>query len=424
MLTRSMVVMLLSLATACATADEITLEPEHPTESGQDPVDVEGVDGVTEEAPDENGDTLFVTDKIHDIALSLPEASMDALRIDPRSYVPATWTHEGETLQVGVRLKGNTSFTWFDEKPALIVDFDFAVPDQRYRGVPSVYLQNMTWDPSMVHEHLAYWFFRQAQVPASRSAYTRLNIDGTSYGLYLLLEKQNSLFRKQWWDDRSGSVYEAGSFNHPCDLSDGSDSDPCTCYEIDRVGEDSFTDLQDLCLAARGLDADWQAAVAERVDWDVFLRAQASEMVVGHYDNYGWNINNYRLYHEPTLGKFYWTPWSTDLAFGWYPWMNGAQCGTYANTPDEYNGGHLIKRCWRDADCASELRDAISVQVDLLESVAMVTELDRVAELIRADQSVDPRSRYTDTEALAELSCVRDYVAGRPAALRDWLARQ
>ena len=413
---------------ACVGTVQDTGTVAAPGETGTDTVTetdtVEDVPGVTEEPVDDNADTIFRDDVIHDIALSIPEASMDALRLDPRSYVAATWTHEGETVAVGVRLKGNTSYTWFDEKPALIVDFDFSVPDQRYRGLPSITLQNMTWDPSMVHEHLAYWVFRAAQVPSARSAYTQLTIDGQAYGLYLLLEKQNSLFRKQWWEDRSGSVYEAGSFNHPCDLNDGSSDDPCTCYELDRVGEDDFTDLQDLCTAARTTGADWVAQVSEHVNWDVFLRAQATEMVVSHYDNYGWNINNYRLYHEPTEGLFYWTPWSTDLAWGWYPWVSSPHCGYYAGYPDQYQGGLLIKRCWGDADCRAELLGVIGEQVDLFESLDVGAELERVLGLIQDDVLSDPRTRYPNTDALAEQECVRQMIAGRAATLRDWLDRQ
>ena len=267
-----------SLEDTATTATSATTGTTGPATEDTDTAEgVEVVPGVEEDPVDENGDTVFRNDQVHDIALSIPEDSMDELRLDPRSYVPAFWTHEGETLEVGVRLKGNTSYTWFNEKPSLIVDFDFAVADQRYRGIPSLYLQNMTWDPSMVHEHLTYWFMRSLGVPASRTAYTRLTIDGEPYGLYLVLEKQNSLFRKQWWEDRTGSIYEAGSFNHPCDLSYGGDDDPCTCFEIDRVGEDSFEDLQDLCLASRSLESDWQEQVSQHVDWDVFLQAQAAD---------------------------------------------------------------------------------------------------------------------------------------------------
>ncbi len=419
--------MLILWLQACGGAVDIdpTTRPSgtEPTVPVTDTDSTEPVGGVETDPVDDNADTLFVTDRVHQLTLDIPAESLTALSQDPRSYAAATWTHDGETLDIGVRLKGNTSYTWFDEKPALIVDFDFAVEDQRYRGLPSVYLQNMLWDPSMVHEHLAYWFYRQVGVPASRSAYTLLTINDTDYGLYLLLEKQNSLFRKQWWEDRSGSVYEAGSFNHPCDLNDGSNSDPCACYEIDRVGDgDDFTDLQDLCLAARTPDADWVDQVSEHVDWPVFLQAQAAEMVVSHYDNYGWNINNYRLYHEPTLGRFYWTPWSNDLAFGWYPWVGGPHCGTYGRTPDEYQGGFLIKRCWSDPACADSLIDVVGQQVDAFESLDMGAELDQILAVIQEDVLADPRNYYTAEERLGEQECVRGFIAERADDLRAWAA--
>ncbi len=372
---------------------------------------------------DTTGESVFRGDLIHVYSLDIDANGIADLRTDPRSYVEATFTDGERTWQVGVRLKGNTSFTWFDEKPALIVDFDFLIEDQDFNGIPSFYLQNMTWDPSMIHEHLAYYAFRRAGVPASRSAYTHLTINGEFYGLYLVLEKQNSLFRKQWWDDASGSVYEAGSFNHPCDLDNGSSADPCTCYEIDRVGEDTFEDLQELCRAARAQGPDWVEVLSEYVDWPVFLRAMTTEIVVGHYDNYGWNINNYRLYHEPTKGKWYWTPWSTDLAFGWYPWISSPHCGTYANSPSEYQGGYLMRRCFADPVCLAELEGVLAEQVDAVEAMDLGAELERVVTMIHDDLLDDPRTRYSSAEALAEVECVRQYVSDRPRVIREWLAR-
>ena len=149
-----------------------------------------------------------------------------------------------------------------------------------------------------------------------------------------------------------------------------------------------------------------------------------TEIVVGHYDNYGWNINNYRLYHEPSEDLWYWTPWSTDLAFGWYPWVTDPHCGFYANSPDEYQGGYLMRRCLADTDCKAELQGVLAEQVDRVEDPDLGTELDRIVDLMRDDLVADPRSRYSVTEALAEIDCVRRYVADRPQVLRDWLATQ
>ncbi len=384
-------------------------------------VEVESVPGHYE---DENGDTVFLGDVIHELALVISDDAMRELQMDPRSYAAAALVVTGgRTWSVGVRLKGNTSFTWFDQKPALIVDFDHVIPDQTWRGIPSIYLHNMIWDPSMVHEHLAYWSFRQAGAPASRTAYTRLTINGEPYGLYLLVEKQNSLYRAQWWEDTSGSVYEAGSFNHPCDLDDGPLDDPCTCYEIDRVGDDAFTDLQALCSAAMTPGTGWVDAVSEHVDWPMFLRSQALEMIVSHYDNYGWNINNYRLYHEPTVDRWYFTPWSTDLAFGWYPWNSDPHCGTYAMTPQEYRGGYLVRRCWADPACSETFLEVIAEQVDALEAMDLGAEYSRVRTMIEPDLLVDPRSQYSSTEAMAELLCLENFIDGRVEMLRAWLGQ-
>ncbi len=53
----------------------------------------------------------------------------------------------------------------------------------------------------------------------------------------------------------------------------------------------------------------------ELVDVDNFLRYWAVESLIGFWDGYTNNQNNYWVYENPDTGKFYFVPWGADAAF-------------------------------------------------------------------------------------------------------------
>lgn len=364
---------------------------------------------------------LFVDDRIHPLHLQLTSPAIASLRAEPRTWVEATLTTEEGSFLVGVRLKGNTSMDSIDGKPAFKVDVNRYVEGQTVWEQPSFYLQNMLWDPSYLHEFLTYGWLQEAEVPAARAAYATLGLNDADYGLYLILEKQSGAFMRERFGDDGGSIYESGSFNHPCDLQSGPEANPCTCFEVDHEGSaDTFADLQALCTAARASDA-LDTELGGRVDLDLFRRGQAAEMVVSHYDNYGWNTNNWRLAHLPETGRWIFTPWSADLSWGWYPWMSGPHCGTYGVTPTEYQSGFLVWRCWADPDCAAAMGEELLELADLYESLDMPARLAAARELIEAEAVKEYRGYYGPSEFHAEADCLEDYVESRPGTIRDWV---
>ena len=56
---------------------------------------------------------------------------------------------------------------------------------QRFLGLKKLTLNNMVQDASMVHEGLAYRAFRAVGVPAPRTGYAFVRLNGSAYGVYL-----------------------------------------------------------------------------------------------------------------------------------------------------------------------------------------------------------------------------------------------
>jgi len=383
-------------------------------DSGDTDPEPDTITGGGEGGSAEAGAWLFDESLVHEVTLTIDQTSWSALLNDPREYAPVTISiGENADLSVAIKLKGNTQFRPINQKPSMVIDFNRVVKEQEVDGLSSVYLHNMIYDPSMMHEHFAYRFFRTVGVPASRTAYAHVTLNGIDYGLFLFVEKQNKVYRERWWSDADGSMFEAGSFNWSCDL----DQD-CTCYEVDELAKGGEDALLELCDAVSTESEDWLEAAREHLSWEQFIDATAAEMVISHYDNYGWNINNYRLYHDPSADKWSFTPWSTDLSFGWYPWSGNPHCGEYGQLPREYNGGYLIRRCWGNAECAAELQSSILEQATVLESMGMVEQIDTTYAMIDDYILTDTRREYSNWWVEQEVECMRDWVAGRPAFLQ------
>src|SRR6185369_7170650 len=115
------------------------------------------------------------------------------LDVDPESaYHDATFSLTragGQTygpLAVGVRLKGGSfGFRTLTGKASFKVKFNFSVSGQRFQGLKKLTLNNMVQDDSMVHETLAYTAFRAMGVPAPRTGFAYLRVNGADYGVYL-----------------------------------------------------------------------------------------------------------------------------------------------------------------------------------------------------------------------------------------------
>ena len=355
---------------------------------------------------------------VHQIAFEVDSASYSALIADSRTYAPATFITEDAEFPVAIRVKGNVTWRPITEKPSLKLQFDMYDEDRQYWGLSAVNLHNMTYDPSFLAESLSYWVYREAGWPAPRTSYAEVTINGEYRGLYAIIEEKNKRFLEHWLEDGTGSVWEAGSFNWGCDVNDFG----CDCFEHDHEGAgDAIDDLEQLCRDATTPDpAAWLSVMQTRLDWDAFLGTLTTDMALAHWDSYGYNWNNYHLIHEPSTGQWTWTPWSTDLAFGWNPWDPG-WCGDIGTNPSDYdNYGYVISRCMGTEACMTELEDAMLATADHIDALDVAGRIDALDALASAYPALEPYPWYSASDQVAHATCIAGFMAQRPDYLRTW----
>jgi hypothetical protein len=299
----------------------------------------------------DQSDFMFDPERVLEVNIRLSQADWDALRVEeldvlglitsPQcgtapfselgpayNYYAADVTVDGHTLtNVGVRKKGffgSLSTT----KPSLKVKFDEVIGQQQSNGqqlnsMDRLTLNNNLQDPAHVTQCLGYDLMRQAGVPAPRCNFAHVVVvatDGPSEttvvdGLYSHIDsiKDPFLRRNFGSDSDQGRLYEGtlsdfwpGSFRNTIEAKTASAA--ADTSEIDAL----TTALDDTALT----DAQRLAAIQGLIDIDDFYRFWAAEGLIGHWDGYADNQNNFWFYVDPSDGLIRLIPWGTDDTFG------------------------------------------------------------------------------------------------------------
>ena len=96
-------------------------------------------------------------------------------------------------------------------------------------------------------------------------------------------------------------------------------------YELKtNTVEDDYSAIAELCTVIGTVpDDEFECAFEAIFDVDAFLKTAAMEILVGHWDNYIGNHNNYYLYERPTDGRLMMISYDVDNTLG----SNGAAVG-------------------------------------------------------------------------------------------------
>ncbi len=278
------------------------------------------------------GTNLFVPGPLRRIRLELADRELERLRRDNRTYVRATF-YDGDKVwrDVGVHLKGAAgSMRPIDDRPALTLNFDKFVPDQRYEGLEKIHLNNSVQDGSYLTENICGELFRQAGVPAARACNVRLEFNRRDLGIYVLKEGFDKTFLRQYYANAKGNLYDGGfcrDITEPLDKMSGTAATEQP--EVRALVTASYE--RDLSRRFQRLN--------ELLDMPRFVSFCAMEVIAWDWDGYVLKPNNYRLYWDPDSKKIVFIPHGMDQMF-WepsgpvYPGFNGLVARALLETPE------------------------------------------------------------------------------------------
>jgi spore coat protein H len=248
-------------------------------------------------------------------------------------YTRADLEFEGQKLaQVAVRYKGNNTFMGSrgSLKRPFKLDLDRGSPGQSLAGVTKLNLHNSVNDATWMNEALSYRLFRDAGVPAPRTAYAEVSLtvrgqyDRRPLGLYALVENVDREFLLDRFGSAAGALLKPETPRLFEDL--GSD---WAAYERayvpkPRVDGESAARVMALSrLVSHASDGEFAARIGEYLDLDQFARFMAVTVWLSSMDSLLSMGHNFYVYLRPDTHRFQFIPWDLDHSFGQFP-MAGA----------------------------------------------------------------------------------------------------
>ncbi len=338
------------------TTDSIPVVPS-------DTVPVQPEDTTAPDPSKRNYAYLFDLEALPEITLTLTEKDWNEYLTNfdqwqnNRLYVPAQFTFRKNGQQytrdsVGLRPRGNTSRVRPESSHGephrngaqwhhahFGVKFTEYESGERFFGCDRIILKWHKEDPMYCREIYSYDLFHRFGVwSAPYASYCRLSvyIQGDTkpvyMGVYAMIENP----RKGWLDsrlkagyipDKKGNMWKA-SYGADLSNTDKSRMGLSDDYGLVNPVYDLKTNKEDLAAAQQELvdfiggmtplksgSDELKAWLEQYVDVDLFLRAYAVNVMVGMWDDYWINQNNYFFYFD-SQHRFYFIPFDYDNTLG------------------------------------------------------------------------------------------------------------
>jgi spore coat protein CotH len=271
---------------------------------------------------------LFAPDRVIDVRITIDKRDWRSLRMQSRSfetalsaarkkgefdkpftYFEADVVVDGVAFQrVGLRKKGFIG-SLSTTRPSLKIKLNHLDPDASLHGLSNLTLNNNKQDESLVSQFLTYKTFNDAGSPAPRCGFARVTVNDRYLGIYSHVERMRDDFLKRGFGSAKGVLYEGTVV----DFFPGWEK----AFER-KLGSESrgLSRIQELIgVVSEASDAVFEKRVGELVDLDAFYRFWALEGLLGFWDGYTGNKNNFFCYLHPDTNRFHFLPWGADMLF-------------------------------------------------------------------------------------------------------------
>lgn len=277
-------------------------------------------------------------------------------------YMMGSVTVDGTVIDsIGVKQKGFFS-NWGaggSFKKPLKISMNEYVSGQKYDGLRKINLSNGFQDPSMMRDALAYKFMRDAGIDAPRTAYTKLYLNGTYWGLYLMVEEVDKRALKNWYEADSGNLFKC--INNTSLSYQGSSMANYT-DEFELQTNEETNDWSRLIYLTRKIatpQANFEDSILQVLNIDRYLYVLASDIIMLNWDSYYDHGRNFFLYQNPESNLMDWIPWDYNLAFST---TNTDLIVDYSQTSD--GPKQLVKKIQEDPELRSSFFDHVCILMD------------------------------------------------------------
>jgi spore coat protein CotH len=383
-----------------------------PTGSSTPAPSTPGAPASTATSPSSGMAPIFDPSVLHDARLELDPSAWQALRDNylTNQYYAANLSVDGVAVaQVGVRSRGSGSRS--EQKPGLKVDFNKYVAGQEYYGYKSLVIDNLTQDPSMLRERLAFLVFEAMGIQSPYTSFARLTVNGEYWGLFALVEPVSKPFLKSRLGEESGTLYDY-TWSFPYDFAWlGGTASAYVPLPFQPETNEDHPELADGLVAFIEAindlpEAGFASAIGARLDVDRFLTHVAVENAIAERDGVvgDQGLNNFYLYEYGQKNRFVFVPWDKDNTFRSGSWP------LYRNLEDNV----LTRRLTGDPAKRTVYADAVvRTTTNYLNPRWLTPQLESAYQQIRTSALADGRKPFTNGQFEAAVDGVRGVIAAR-----------
>ena len=268
-----------------------------------------------------NSQDFYDIDTINTIEITFQESNWDYL-LDQLVYqgdedrLIGTVAINGNIFDsVGIRYKGNSTYTANQVKNPLNIKLDHIIDDQSIEGYGTIKLANAFKDPSFIREVLSYEIARK-YFPASQANFANVYINGTHLGLYTSDQSIDKFFmRAHFGSDENTSVKG--------EITSGGGPPSGGVWQYVGQDSNSYFGLYDM-KSDYGWDElidfldtlnNYNEYVDQVLNIDRHLWFLAFSNLIVNLDGPINNPQNYYLYKDD-FGRFNPIPWDLNESFG------------------------------------------------------------------------------------------------------------
>ena len=379
--------------------------------------------------------TFFDDSYVHDLYITFDNQDWYDVLYDSHAndaddpYFEADFEYDGIVIEsVGVRFKGNSSFSIPGVKKSIKIDFDEYDEDNdelAFLGLKKLNLNNNFNDPTMLREKLFLDYASNFVKGVGRAVHVNVYINGEYWGLYTAVEQIDKTFaQSRFGSNEDGNLYKGTASD---DLADDPDADFGS--DLTWLGDDPdlYDDFYELKTNETAYDysqlvefinvlnntptEDLAASIEPLLDVDDALAGLAINNLFANLDSYNGAAHNYYLYDRDDTGQFTHIFWDANESFGTFsqfitPGQDMAELNPFwvpvAMGPPgqtEAEERPLMENLWAvdeySEDYLRNLAEMLRGGFDVTSATERINEL---ASLIRNDVTADPNKQYTSAQ--------------------------
>jgi len=273
-----------------------------------------------------SSDALFDDTALHRIDLYVNSRDWYFLKANYQTneYYPANLVWRGQTARnVAIRSRGLGSRS--PVKPGLRVDFDRYTSGGQFLGLKALVLDNLTQDPSLLHELVTMKFFRRMGMQAPRESMATLYVNNEYMGVYAIIEEPDEVGATRMYGNGTGYLYEYSWVMewHFEDLGTDIAAYQPLFEPRTRETESAAALYQPIVSMVQtfnyALDDSFEARASAYIDLQEFLKHAAIQAYVAEIDGLlgSWGLSNFYLYRVSESTPYRIIPWDEDNAFSW-----------------------------------------------------------------------------------------------------------